>query len=80
MQTESPKLSIGGWLLAHYGYVPNVAQTEHALMGIRLTASIFPAIPFSVGVMLLLCYKIDKKMEFDMQDELSERRKQFKYS
>jgi Na+/melibiose symporter-like transporter len=72
--------AIGGWLLAHYGYIPNVAQTEHALLGIRLTASIFPAIPFAVGVVLLLFYKITKKMEFDMQDELSERRKHFKYS
>ena len=25
--------AIGGWLLAAYGYVPNVAQTEHALQG-----------------------------------------------
>ena len=42
--------AIGGWLLAAYGYVPNVAQTERALQGIKLTTSIFPAITFALGV------------------------------
>ena len=40
-------LSLGGalsaWVIDVYGYVPNVAQTEHALLGIRLGASIYPA-------------------------------------
>jgi Na+/melibiose symporter-like transporter len=72
--------AIGGWLLANYGYVPNVGQTERTLLGIRLTASIFPAIPFIIGVVLLFFYKITKKMEFAIQDELNERRKQFKYA
>jgi GPH family glycoside/pentoside/hexuronide:cation symporter len=72
--------AIGGWLLAHYGYVPNVEQTGRALLGIRLTASIFPAIPFAVGVILLFFYTISRKMEFAIQDELAERRKQFRYS
>lgn len=36
--------AIGGWLLAAYGYMPNVTQTERALQGIKLTTSVFPAI------------------------------------
>jgi GPH family glycoside/pentoside/hexuronide:cation symporter len=72
--------AIGGWLLAHYGYVPNVEQTSRALLGIRYTASLFPAIPFAVGVVLLFFYGISKKMEFAIQDELAERRKRFTYS
>jgi Na+/melibiose symporter-like transporter len=71
--------AIGGWLLAYYGYVANVAQSERALIGIRLTASIFPAIPFAIGIILLLLYKINKQMEVQMQNELTERRKQYKY-
>jgi Na+/melibiose symporter-like transporter len=71
--------AIGGWLLAYYGYVANVAQSERALIGIRLTASIFPAIPFAIGIILLLFYKINKQMEVQMQNELTERRKQYKY-
>jgi Na+/melibiose symporter-like transporter len=69
--------AIGGWLLAHYGYVPNVEQTGQALWGIRLTASLFPAIPFAIGVVLLFFYSITRKLEFTIQDELAERRKQF---
>ncbi len=72
--------AIGGWLLAHYGYVPNVEQTGRALLGIRLTASLFPAIPFSIGVVLLFFYGISKSMEFTIQDELAERRKRFAHS
>ena len=36
--------AIAGWLLSGYGYRPNATQTEHALMGIRLTASVYPAL------------------------------------
>jgi Na+/melibiose symporter-like transporter len=71
--------AIGGYLLSIYGYVPNVEQSARALIGIRLTASIFPAIPFAIGVILLLLYKINKKMEMQMQIDLTERRKQYKY-
>ncbi len=69
--------AIGGWLLWHYGYIPNAEQTGKALLGIRLTASIFPAIPFAIGVGLLCFYSISRKMEFTIQDELARRRKLF---
>jgi len=42
------------------------------LLGIRYTASLFPAIPFAIGVVLLFFYGISKKMEFAIQDELAE--------
>jgi GPH family glycoside/pentoside/hexuronide:cation symporter len=71
--------AIGGWLLAFYNYVPNVEQSARALIGIRLIASIFPAIPFAIGVILLFLYKINKPMELQMQIELTERRKQYKF-
>jgi Na+/melibiose symporter-like transporter len=69
--------AICGWLLAAYGYVPNVVQTGHALFGIRMTASIFPAITFFIGVVALSFYGIDKKLNLQIQDELAERRKTF---
>jgi len=37
--------------------------------------SMIPAIPFFIGVAVLFMYKIDKKTELQMQDELIERRK-----
>jgi Na+/melibiose symporter-like transporter len=69
--------AICGWLLAMYGYVPNVVQTEGALFGIRMTASVFPAITFFIGVVALSRYGISKKLNLQIQDELIERRKSF---
>jgi GPH family glycoside/pentoside/hexuronide:cation symporter len=69
--------AIGGYLLAAYGYVPNVAQTEQALTGIRLTASIYPAIAFSLCAVCLYFYRIDKSQELEMSRELTERRSAF---
>ncbi|MGD0339134.1 MAG: MFS transporter [Bacteroidota bacterium] len=69
--------AICGWLLTGYGYIPNVAQAENALFGIRMTASIYPCITFFIGVVALLFYGIDKKLNLQIQDELAERRKQF---
>jgi glycoside/pentoside/hexuronide:cation symporter, GPH family len=69
--------AIGGWLLAAYGYVPNVEQTERALQGIKLTASVFPAITFAIAVACLFFYKIDKRLEIRITDDLAERRRMY---
>jgi Na+/melibiose symporter-like transporter len=66
---------LAGWLLTGYGYHPKVAQTAHALLGIRLTISIYPAILYSVVVGALCFYSIGKKLNLQIQDELAERRK-----
>ena len=66
--------AIGGYVLAHYGYVPNVAQTERALDGIRYTASIFPAVTFAIALGCLFFYKIDKATEVKITDDLAIRR------
>jgi Na+/melibiose symporter-like transporter len=72
--------AICGWLLSLYGYVPNVVQSAHALFGIRMSASIFSAVMFFIGVVALMFYGIDKKLNVQIQNELAERRKQFKYA
>jgi len=69
--------AIGGWLLAAYGYVPNVAQTARALQGIKLTTSVFPAITFALGVLCLFFYRIDKRLEIQITDDLAERRRMY---
>jgi sugar (glycoside-pentoside-hexuronide) transporter len=69
--------AIGGWVLSLYGYLPNQPQTEQALVGIRMTASIFPAITFLIGVACLFFYKIDKQLNIRITDELAERRKKY---
>ncbi len=72
-------LSIGGALttslLGFFDYVPNsLEQTESAINGIKLLVSVFPAIPFLVGVGLLFFYEINKKMEVQLESDLKERR------
>jgi len=69
--------AMAGWLLSAYGYVPNVQQTARALTGIRMTVSIYPAIFFGIVVACMFFYKIGKKLNIQIQDELAERRKQF---
>lgn len=74
-------LSLGGalsaWVIDAFGYVPNAVQTEHALLGIRLGASVYPAIAMALGLVCLASYKIGKKLNLQIQEELAERRKKF---
>lgn len=66
--------AIGGYLLALYGYeATNV--TDKAILGVRLTASVYPAIVFVLGVICLIFYKIDRKLELQIQNDLEERKK-----
>src|SRR4029079_15858376 len=53
--------AIAGLLLSAYGYQPNVAQTPQALLGIRMTISIYPAMFLLIVVGCLFAYKITKK-------------------
>ncbi|MEP6999719.1 MAG: MFS transporter [bacterium] len=66
--------AIAGWLLSGYGYQANQQQTEHALLGIRMTISIYPSIFLCIVVGCLMFYKITKKLNLQIQDELAERR------
>lgn len=74
-------LSLGGalsaWVIDAYGYVPNVAQTERALLGIRLGASLYPALALALVIICLLVYPIGKKLNLRIQDELVERRQKY---
>ncbi len=69
--------AIAGWLLSGYGYRANALQTPHALDGIRLTISLYPAILLLVVIGCLVLYKIGKKLNLQIQDELAMRRKNF---
>jgi Na+/melibiose symporter-like transporter len=69
--------AMAGWLLSGYGYRPNEVQTPTALHGIAMSISVYPAIFFGVVVVCLLFYKIGRKLNLQIQDELAERRKQF---
>ena len=72
-------LTIGGGLvvqiLGNYGYEANkeLAQSEHVIQGVKLLVSLYPAIPFLIGIVLLFFYEIDKKMETQIEIDLRDR-------
>jgi len=71
-------LGIGGALCGSFidafGFVANTVQNEQAILGIRLSASVIPAMTFLVGVVALLFYPITKQVNEDLQAELHLRR------
>ncbi len=67
--------AIAGWLFAFYGYVPNVAQTAHAITGIRLTAGLYAALAFFAVAACLFFYPISRQINKTISDDLAERRK-----
>lgn len=78
-------LSIGSSLVAliigKYGYIStegsaHVVQPETVAAGAKMLVSVFPSIPFFIACGLLLFYKINKKMEVQIEKDLAERRKQ----
>ncbi|MEP6677193.1 MAG: MFS transporter [Ferruginibacter sp.] len=73
-------LSIGSslvsWILGKYDYVANstTGQTASAVNCSKMLISIYPAIPFFLAVALLFFYKINKKMEVQIESDLNQRR------
>lgn len=65
---------ICGTIVDSFGFVSNVAQTDSAILGIRLTSSIIPAVTFFIGVIALIYYPISKKANERIQEDLSQRR------
>jgi sugar (glycoside-pentoside-hexuronide) transporter len=69
--------AIDGWLLSFFGYQSSGVQTDHALLGIRLIASVVSGAVFLAVAVCLLFYRIDKKLNLEISNELAERRKAF---
>jgi glycoside/pentoside/hexuronide:cation symporter, GPH family len=67
--------AISGWLFAFYGYVPNVAQSAHALTGIRLTASVYAGLAFFAVAACPFFYPISREINKTISDDLADRRK-----
>ncbi len=73
-------LSVGSalvaWILGIFNYVPNsdAVQTETAIQSTKLLVSVFPALPFLLGVCLLFFYKINRQLEVKIESDLKARR------
>jgi GPH family glycoside/pentoside/hexuronide:cation symporter len=66
--------AIAGWILAASSFVPNVAQTETAITGIKLLVSVIPGILYMSCAIFMIFYKIDKNTTDQMKIDLDERR------
>ncbi|HSQ17100.1 MAG TPA: glycoside-pentoside-hexuronide (GPH):cation symporter [Anaerolineales bacterium] len=67
-------VAVSGWALNLFGYVPNVAQTTHALFGIRLFFAIVPAVVILVSLPFLIWYPITRKKHAELVQELAARK------
>ena len=63
-----------GWLLAYFGFIANVAQTDGAQDGIRLMMSIIPAIGGLLAAAAVWFYKLDEQMMEKIEQDLSTRK------
>lgn len=62
-------------LLKAYGYDVNLdTQPDSAIFGIKLSVSLYAAIPFFIAAAILYFYKIDKNMEILIENDLKNRR------
>ncbi len=70
--------SLGGALammiLSVFGYVAGVAQTPEAILGIKLSLSIIPAIIAALAIVALLFYKLDDRRVAEIGVELAMRK------
>ena len=66
--------AILAWILAGYGYQPNVEQTTTSLEGIKLAMSFYAAIPAFIGAALMIFYPISNKWMVEIEQDLIARR------
>ncbi|HEY3754857.1 MAG TPA: MFS transporter [Opitutaceae bacterium] len=73
-------LGLGGWIqgkvLDFYHYVPNAVQESHALEGIRLSATVYPAVPFALAALCAAIYPLSKARTLQISNDLEARRRQ----
>lgn len=62
--------AIVGWMLQAYHYVPNVAQTEEALTGIRVAFGPLPALCIALAIPLLLAYSITRARHGSIREQI----------
>jgi len=72
--------ALAGWILALYNFIPNMEQTLHSLIGIKLMVSVFPGVLYMSCAILLYFYTIDHSTCLIMQKDLEKRRSEINYN
>ncbi|MDQ8203196.1 MFS transporter [Pelagicoccus sp. SDUM812003] len=68
---------VGSLILGFYGFQGGgEAASQDALLGIRVTAGMFPAVLFAVAGGIMLFYPISKELNLQIGDELAARRRE----
>ena len=68
--SEALALAGVGWMLTGFGYVPNVEQTAHSLLGIRLFFGVVPAVCIFIALPFLFKYPITRKSHAEVRAKL----------
>jgi GPH family glycoside/pentoside/hexuronide:cation symporter len=68
--SQALALAAVGWILTGFGYVANIEQTPHALLGIRLFFGIVPAALIAVALPFLFFYPINRKSHTEVRRKL----------
>jgi GPH family glycoside/pentoside/hexuronide:cation symporter len=68
--SEALALAAVGWVLAGFGYSPNVEQSPQALLGIRLFFGLAPAICIFAALPLLIKYPITRRSHAQVRARL----------
>lgn len=63
-----------GWLLAYFGYMPNIPQDLRTIDGIKMMMSVIPAVGAVIAIAALWFYKLDEATVTRMGVELKQRR------
>jgi GPH family glycoside/pentoside/hexuronide:cation symporter len=71
--SEALGLASSGWILQAYGYIPNVEQSTHTLLGIRLFFGPLPALMFLASLPLLIWYPITRASHAEVCRKLAEK-------
>ncbi len=68
-------LFVGGWALKIFEFAPNVPQSDHTLLGIRLFFGPIPAMVAFISLPLLIWFPITRKTHAETLERLAGKRK-----
>ena len=65
-----------GWMLTQIGYVPNVAQADHTIEGLRQLIFIYPSALAVITIVAMGCfYSLNEKMYVRIVEEIEARKR-----
>jgi glycoside/pentoside/hexuronide:cation symporter, GPH family len=64
-------IALSGWTLSVFGYIPDVAQTELSLLGIRLLCGPIPVLFFITGIVVLTFYPISREKYQEILEKIA---------